>query len=138
MKFGGAKLRDTITGVRDLKKLADPIGQVQVSFSLVRLLARDRSLVIALSRSRALSVSLSRSLSLSFSLSLSSLSLCLSPLSLSLSSLSLSLTHTLSLSRSLSRVCVRVHLYNAVAQGAVTRADDEACNGPPRCARYHF
>jgi glutamate-5-semialdehyde dehydrogenase len=30
LKFGGAKLRDTITGVRDLKKLTDPIGQVQL------------------------------------------------------------------------------------------------------------
>jgi len=30
LKFGGAKLRDTITGVRDLKKLADPIGLVQL------------------------------------------------------------------------------------------------------------
>jgi len=30
LKFGGAKLRDTITGVRDLKKIPDPIGLVQM------------------------------------------------------------------------------------------------------------
>ena len=30
LKFGGAKLRDTITGVRDLKGLPDPIGTVQM------------------------------------------------------------------------------------------------------------
>jgi glutamate-5-semialdehyde dehydrogenase len=31
LKFGGAKLRDTIQGVRDLQKLQDPINQVQLN-----------------------------------------------------------------------------------------------------------
>eukprot|EP00286_Rhodomonas_abbreviata_P022547 CAMPEP_0181302904 /NCGR_PEP_ID=MMETSP1101-20121128/8252_1 /TAXON_ID=46948 /ORGANISM="Rhodomonas abbreviata, Strain Caron Lab Isolate" /LENGTH=456 /DNA_ID=CAMNT_0023408399 /DNA_START=977 /DNA_END=2347 /DNA_ORIENTATION=+ len=30
LKFGGAKFRDTVKGVRDLTKLVDPIGQIQL------------------------------------------------------------------------------------------------------------
>eukprot|EP00802_Teleaulax_amphioxeia_P013018 Tamp_13065.p1 GENE.Tamp_13065~~Tamp_13065.p1 ORF type:complete len:456 (-),score=121.12 Tamp_13065:386-1579(-) len=42
LKFGGAKLRDTITGVRDLKKLADPIGLVQLHKELASGLTMKR------------------------------------------------------------------------------------------------
>ena len=42
LKFGGAKLRDTITGVRDLKKLADPIGVVQINRELSQGLTMKR------------------------------------------------------------------------------------------------
>jgi len=42
LKFGGAKLRDTITGVRDLKGLADPIGLVQLHRELAQGLTMKR------------------------------------------------------------------------------------------------
>eukprot|EP00292_Cryptomonas_paramecium_P007093 CAMPEP_0113672996 /NCGR_PEP_ID=MMETSP0038_2-20120614/6601_1 /TAXON_ID=2898 /ORGANISM="Cryptomonas paramecium" /LENGTH=448 /DNA_ID=CAMNT_0000589383 /DNA_START=13 /DNA_END=1359 /DNA_ORIENTATION=- /assembly_acc=CAM_ASM_000170 len=40
LKFGGSKLRDAIQGVRNLKSLADPIGQVQIKREL------DKGLVL--------------------------------------------------------------------------------------------
>lgn len=45
LKFGGSKFRDTVKGVRDLTKLVDPIGQVQLHRELDKGLVLKRKTV---------------------------------------------------------------------------------------------